>query len=128
MKKYLLDGNVIEPNKPFAYNDLQYAANWTQLATPEEIAAIGMVECIEPPAPLVVPESVSMRQARLALLGAGLLDSVNAAIASLSQAAQIEWEYATEVRRDSQLVAGMTQALGLTSAQLDDLFTQAASL
>jgi hypothetical protein len=85
-----------------------------------------------PPPPPPPPNVVSMRQARLALLGAGLLDAVEAAIAAMEgvegKAAQIEWEYATEVRRDSPLVDGLTAALGLTDAQLNDLFTVAATL
>ena len=83
------------------------------------------------PAP-VVPDSVSMRQARLALLGAGLLSQVDAAIASLpspqKEAAAIEWEYAQEVQRHNGLVPAMAQALGMTDAQLDALFMQAATL
>lgn len=82
--------------------------------------------------PPVVPDSVSMRQARLALLGAGLLSQVDAAIASLpspqKEAAAIEWEYAQEVQRHNGLVPAMAQALGMTDAQLDALFMQAATL
>jgi len=76
----------------------------------------------------LLPVSVSMRQARLALLAANLLDAVSAAIAQAGTAAQIEWEYASEVRRDSPLIASLTPALGMTSAQIDALFTQAATL
>jgi hypothetical protein len=85
---------------------------------------------VAPPVP--VPEAVTMRQARLALLGAGLLSQVDAAIASLpspqKEAAAIEWEYAQEVQRHNGLVPAMAQALGMTEAQLDDLFMQAATL
>lgn len=83
-----------------------------------------------PPAPpqVVIPSIVSMRQARLALLHAGLLATVDAAIAAGGQADQITWEYATEVNRNSALVSNMAAALNLTSQQLDDLFTLAASL
>jgi hypothetical protein len=85
---------------------------------------------VAPPTP--VPEAVTMRQARLALLGAGLLSQVDAAIASLpspqKEAAAIEWEYAQEVQRHNGLVPAMAQALGMTEAQLDDLFMQAATL
>lgn len=86
-----------------------------------------------PPAPpVVVPTSISMRQARLALLGAGMLAQVDAAIAGMAgaagDAARIEWEYATTVDRTSPLVAGMTGALSLTSAQLDALFIAGAAL
>ena len=78
------------------------------------------------------PNSVTMRQARLALLGAGLLASVDAAIDSLpspqKEAARIEWEYATEVQRSSGLVPMMGAALGLDDATLDALFIGAAAL
>lgn len=86
------------------------------------------------PAPLapLVPQMVSMRQARLALLSAGKLADVDAAIAALSspdkEAAEIEWEYATEVSRNSKLVTQLAPALGLDDAALDALFTQAATL
>ena len=84
-----------------------------------------------PPAP-PVPQMVSMRQARLALLNAGKLSDVDAAIAALpspdKEAAQIEWEYATEVKRNSNLVTQLAPALGLDDAALDALFTQAAAL
>lgn len=83
-----------------------------------------------PPAP--VPEVVSMRQARLALLAAGLLATVDAAIGSLPsparEAAQIEWEYAAQVARDSALIVGLMPALGMSAEQIDDLFRLAASL
>ena len=84
------------------------------------------------PEPTYVPSVVSMRQARLALLGAGFYDDVNAAIAGLpspqKEAAQIEWEYATEVQRSSGLVPMMGAALSLTEAQLDSLFVTASTL
>jgi len=75
-----------------------------------------------------IPKSVSMRQARLALLAADLLDTVDAAINQAGGAAKIEWEYAATVERDSTLVSGMTAALGLTEQQLDDLFLAAGAL
>lgn len=79
-----------------------------------------------------VPEVVTMRQARLALLSAGLLAQVNTAVANMpgteGDAASIEWEYAQEVRRDSPLVAGLSAALGLTDETLDNLYKVAAGL
>lgn len=84
------------------------------------------------PAAAQVPTQVTMRQARLALLGAGLLSQVNAAIASLpspqKEAAQIDWEFAATVDRSFGLVPAMGAALGMTNAQLDALFVQAAAL
>lgn len=75
---------------------------------------------------------VSMRQARLALLGAGKLAAVDAALGSLpsplKEAAQIEWEYAATVRRDSPLIAQLGPALGMDDAAIDALFEAAAVL
>lgn len=82
--------------------------------------------------PSPVPVTVSMRQARLALLGAGMLIAVDTAIAGMpspqKEAAQIEWEYATEVRRNSPLIAALGPALGLSEEQIDGLFRAAAVL
>ena len=79
-----------------------------------------------------VPKVVTMRQARLALLGAGLLAQVNTAVANMvgaeGDATRIEWEYAQEVRRDSPLVVALSAVFGWTAAQLDDLFTEGAKL
>ena len=80
-----------------------------------------------------VPQQVTMRQARLALLGAGLLDDVDAAIAAIPdpvqrKAAQIEWEYASTVERQSPFVQQLAAGLGLSAEQMDDLFVQAAAL
>lgn len=74
------------------------------------------------------PKTVTMRQARLALLQSGLLDAVESAVTGAGKAAQIEWEYSSEVHRDKALVKALTPALGLTEEQLDDLFALAASL
>ena len=85
------------------------------------------------PLPPQVPQSVTMRQCRLALLRAGLLDDVDAAIAAIPDpvqrtAAQIEWEYAQTVDRNSPFTQQMAAGLNLTAEQLDALFTQAAGL
>ena len=81
-----------------------------------------------PPLPPKTPTVVSMRQARLALLSAGLLDDANTAVAAAGQAAQIEWEFSNEVRRDNALIAALAGPLGLDDAALDALFVQAATL
>ena len=75
-----------------------------------------------------VPQQVTMRQARLALLSAGLLDDVEMVIAAAGRAAQLEWEYAAVVERSNPAVAAVQQQHGLTDAQIDDLFREAAKL
>ena len=76
---------------------------------------------------------VTMRQARRALLDAGLLDQVDAAIAAIADAterrqAEIDWEYATTVERLWPWVQTLGAALGLTAEAMDALFEQAATL
>lgn len=81
-----------------------------------------------PVAAVHVPASVSMTQARLALLQRNLLDSVEAAMASQPRAVRIEWEFRPNVDRASPLVAGMQAILGLNNAEVDDLFRLAEAL
>ena len=75
-----------------------------------------------------VPQQVTMRQARLALLSAGLLDDVEAVISAAGRAAQLEWEYASVVDRSNPAVAAVQQQQALTDVQIDGLFREAAKL
>ena len=68
------------------------------------------------------------RQARLALAQADLLTAVEAWMETAPASVRIEWEYANEIRRDWPPIADAATALGLTEAQLDDLFALAATL
>jgi len=72
--------------------------------------------------------AVTMRQCRLVLLQQGLLETVNSNVSSLSDAGQIEWEYAAIVARNSPLVASLAAPLNLSEVQLDELFKLAATL
>lgn len=101
------------------------------------MADAGFVAPAAPEVPVIpapaVPTSVSMRQAKRALLSAGLLDAADAAIedipdATARRAAQIDWTTATDVRRDWPLVASIAQALGMTDEQIDGLFVAASQL
>lgn len=82
--------------------------------------------------PPLVPESVTMRQARLALFSVGKLDAVATAIAALpsptKEAAQIEWEFSSVVERHRPLVLMLGPALDLTGPQLDELFVAASKM
>jgi hypothetical protein len=79
-----------------------------------------------------IPQAVTMRQARLALLGAGKLTAVEAAIEAMSEPAKtqarIVWEYSGEVQRQNGLVSQLAPALGLTEAEIDALFVAAAAI
>ena len=78
--------------------------------------------------PVQVPRVITIRQAKLALLAAGLLDDVDAAIAAADRATQIEWEYATEVHRSWPTLTAVQAVAGLTDEQVDGLFITAAAL
>lgn len=84
---------------------------------------------VEPSGP---PTVVTMRQARRALLDAGLLAAVDDAIAQLpgveGDAARIDWEFAATVERASPLIASLSEALGLDEAVLDALFAAAGQI
>ncbi len=69
--------------------------------------------------------AVTMRQARLALAQAGLLAAVEDWVAQAEASVQIEWEYATEIRRDWPPVVEFSAAKGMTDEQVDDLFALA---
>lgn len=79
-----------------------------------------------------VPASISPRQARLALAAQGLLAQVETSIAAMPddvrETVQIEWEYATEVARDSVLTSSLGGQLGLDEEGLDALFKVAVTL
>jgi hypothetical protein len=85
------------------------------------------------PDPYVAPlaaavTSVTPRQARLALLNAGLLDAVQAAVDTAGGSTKITWEYAISVNRDDPLIGTLGAALSLSGAQIDALFDAAAAL
>lgn len=134
MKTYRL----IETNEVIPHNELRAAFPHVSFAEgevvePDILEALGLEPAPDTPdASLPVPQSVTMRQARLALLVAGVLPGVDAAIASLpspeKETAQIEWNFGGTVERASPLVTMLGQALGLDSAALDALFVQAALL
>lgn len=114
-----LEDNAHIP-KDEANRDYREYLEWIEAGnTPQEPEA--------EPAP-AIPRIVEMRQARLALLQFGLLDTVDAAITASTPAAKIEWEYALTINRDYALVTTMKAALNLSEAQLDDLFALAATL
>lgn len=83
------------------------------------------------PDPLIAERAamrVSRFQAMAALLDAGLLSKVNTALDDAGQLAQLAWAEATEFHRNSPTIAGLAAGLGLTEAQVDDLFRAAAKI
>ncbi len=76
-----------------------------------------------------VPKSITRRQFKLALLGMGLLDDVEAAVAaSPDRALQISYNDALEFERNNPLILAMSSMLGKTEAELDALFVAGSQL
>lgn len=83
--------------------------------------------------PLPVPQSVTRRQAKQALMLAGLLDNIQPAIDAIAnpvqrQFVQIEWDDSQAFERNRPALIALATALGMTSEQLDALFITASGL
>jgi hypothetical protein len=102
------------------YSGLEWLDATQEKPTRAEIAAVVL------PAP--VPAVVTPVQARKALRARGLLDQVKAAIAVASPDVQDTWEYAREFNRGDALLQSLAAQIGLSTAQVDDLFRLAATL
>lgn len=84
-------------------------------------------EFTQPVAPVVVPQTITRRQGRVALMQAGKLDAAEAIVKAGGLAAQIEYEAATWERGNAYLQQ-IWALLGGSDKELDDLFMLAASL
>lgn len=116
--------------------ETQYDAEALAGMTDEELAAIGL-ERFEPPVPAApVPAKIALWQARAILTqtpsgtpGQTLLDAANALVAASGDPVlETFWEYGVDVSRASPTLAALAAQLGLTGAQLDQLFRDAAVL
>lgn len=98
-------------------------------ATPAEVAEIEARKT----APAPVPETVTRRQARQALVLAGKYDAVQVAIDAIPDATQrklmqIEWDDSLEFERTRPSLIAIGTAIGLTPEGIDDLFRTAVTL
>lgn len=71
--------------------------------------------------------SLTPLQAKLQLLNMGLLDEVEAMVTTDRRIA-LYWECALEIQRNHPTLLQMADALGLTDAQLDEMFIEASKL
>lgn len=80
-----------------------------------------------------VPDEVPLWAFRASLVLGGVTESqVNALIAALPEpsktVATIQWNYGNFIERGHALISQLGSDLGMTSAQIDDVFRTAASL
>ena len=130
----LTDGDsVYLGDKRFIYNEgklVPYAVTniGTELTSPKfGIEELGDVVKI------LIPESISKRQAKQQLLLDGKLNQVQEVIDSISDEtermmAQLYWDDSTEFERNHPTLVGLGTALGLTEAELDMMFINASKL
>jgi len=82
---------------------------------------------VAPPAPPVT--QVTAYQAKIQLSRSGLYDSVVTTVnTSDNPELKIAWEVATSFERNSPFILALQPELGLTDAQVDDLFQQASQI
>lgn len=93
---------------------------------PQATVDLAIIEKVKLEKKMSVPNSITMRQAKLHLLELGLLDEVESIISS-NRAWQIEWSSST-VERVSPLIEVLKTTLALTDDVVDDMFIAASKL
>ena len=96
-----------------------------------ELAEGETIDAYEPPPPYV-PNTVTMRQARLALFDSGRMSEFLSVLDALpspqKERAYIEWEFSTDVRREDPLFTMISTGLNLSESDIDGFFTSASTL
>lgn len=122
---YLIPGGAIDVPPPTVPADrvaLRQGSSWVFVLPPESP---------DEPAPINgVPQSVTRFQALAALHLAGHLPAVEAIMAApeTPMIAKLAWDNAQTFERTSPTLASLAAMLGMTDADLDALFTEAAGL
>ena len=115
------------------------AATWVAVKDESTVNRFGLTaadfpDAVSPELPLYVafvepvPTVVTMAQAQLALLAAGHLDAVEAAVEGMPREAQILWRKANTVVRGDPLLIELAALLGLSETDVDALFVAGSKL
>lgn len=75
-----------------------------------------------------VPQEITRAQAKIALSRVGKLVTAKEAVAQIGGEAQLWWDEALTFSRANKWVLSLGPVIGLTPAQLDDLFIAAAGI
>lgn len=104
--------------------DAALSASMVMPATPSRGWDVTAPPASSPPVPPVIPAW----KGKAALREAGLLDSVEAAVAVAGGRVQDAWTGAAEWSCDSDFLLSLALGLGLTKQQIDDLFRAADAM
>ena len=122
--KYLLPGGAVDfpvPVIPQGSNAVWNGAVFDFIPIP-----------IDPPVEpsvVTIPQVVSFFQGCAALQAGGYLEAVESYMSGPATAVEkLAWRTITEIRRASPLTSKLAAMLGLTDAQVDDLFILAATI
>lgn len=111
------------------YAGLEWQDQTQTIPTEAEVAAQMLL-----PEPVAVPESVSLRQFRMALKRAGLFSAVdslrtNPALTDQQRDDLTEFlEFSNAIERSHPLIAALSPLVGVTAQQIDDVFRTAEKL
>lgn len=113
-----VETEITEDGTKYVYEQLRFNPPMSDEALDKEVAK--HKEAIK-------PKVIAMRQARLQLLAAELLDDVDNMLAA-DRAMSIWWEYSTELDMYHNMTKAMTDQLGMTQEQVDVMFKEASKL
>lgn len=111
------------------YAGLEWQDQTQTIPTEAEVAAQMLL-----PEPVAVPESVSLRQFRMALKRSGLFSIVNGLTTNQTLTTQQRddltefLEFSNQIERAHPLIESLSPMVGVTSEQIDDLFRLADTL
>lgn len=131
-RRYTLpDGTEVFENAQFEHGGFTYPAQWLACASDDDLAEHGIaLALVAVPGATAEPLpalEVTDLQARLALEHIGRLHDVETLVEATGGAVAIWWDRSLTIRRDSPYIAQLAPVLGLTDADLDALFVDAAS-
>lgn len=98
----------------------------TQLLSKEEVEELLNIS-------MYIPQTITVRQAREQLIRIGLLSKVQSEIDKIIDITQREivqnyWEYSMDFKRDNDVLISLAYSLGLSDADIDNLFIEASNL
>lgn len=102
---------------------VKYPSDWD--ASTIEGVTVEVLPEPEPPSPEPTGYVTTPAKLRLVLLGAGLLDTVEAAVQQADRETQLMWEFSLEYLSNHPKLVAMATALGINQEQMDALFMQA---